>query len=337
MLASPTYPLFHQSSAVTPVYRMTAFNNMTCSACAPFQNNFHYIQSQPPIFCNPLNAPNPFNNTATATLPPNYDKFKMSITTMVMHAERDCGRMFTFTFICQAFQFQRRRLYDVINALEAIGCCKKASVDTIIWNGLRCIPASIRQSFLSYGFNRPDSDIRTLISGDESISMLHLTQSLVLSFIVLQQQTLDIKRVARFLSAENGRFKTTLCKLYQISYILEALGILMKSNVPGMLTLNRPYYFDCNTTPKINLNEFEMDDSIEKVSKVNKHSFKSDIDNSFSSSNSNSSDEADDDDRSSNPLSISNLLSRPKKMVCDDEKKMILSIIRKINLFHFIQ
>jgi hypothetical protein len=59
----------------------------------------------------------------------------------------------------------------------------------------------------------------------------------LLCFLSLRKPTLFIKQVSRFLSRKSGRYKSTLCKLYQISHILEAAGILERSNIPGEITI----------------------------------------------------------------------------------------------------
>lgn len=210
-------------------------------------NNFPYQQAQafisngshPRLSSSSSSVSDKQNNENHAN-----EKFCFSICSFVSLAESQTGSLFTFTSICNMFNIQRRRLYDVINALEAIGCCKKTSVETIIWQGLSFIPERIKYFFSLLNFENPEVDIGILISDDDSISILQLTQSFVLLFIVLQRQILNIKSVAKFLSRKNGRFKTTLCKLYQISHILETLGIFQKSMVPGQIILSKPYYFE---------------------------------------------------------------------------------------------
>ena len=137
------------------------------------------------------------------------EKFSISICSFVSNAEMQYGSLFTFTDICNTYHIQRRRLYDVINALEAIGCCKKTSVDTIFWEGLRFIPEKIKIYFSLFKFENSNVNLDILISKESCISILQLTQSFILLFIVLQKQILDIKKIAVFLSRKNNRFKTT--------------------------------------------------------------------------------------------------------------------------------
>ena len=49
--------------------------------------------------------------------------------------------------------------------------------------------------------------------------------------------------MANWLSKENGRYKTTLCKLYQISFILESVGIVFKDEKKtGQIYIDKKYY-----------------------------------------------------------------------------------------------
>lgn len=226
----------------------------------------------------------------------NNDKFSLSINSFVSYAESKSGSLFTFTDICNTFNIQKRRLYDVINALESIGCCKKTSVDTIVWKGLKFIPECIRNLFLMYHFEQPNADIDILISNESSISILQLAQSFVLLFIVLQRQVLNIKTVASFLSKRNGRFKTTLCKLYQIAHIFETLKIFRKSANTGQVIIMKPYYFEINYQGFSSIPPQLIDESDNIKVEKNKES---------------------------NPLSIQNLLSRPKNSVCSSNSTII--------------
>jgi hypothetical protein len=67
---------------------------------------------------------------------------------------------------------------------------------------------------------------------------------LILSFIAQGKQAMNIKKLAALLSRKNGRFRTTLCKLYQITHILEAVGIMEKSAVTGEVILRKEYCLD---------------------------------------------------------------------------------------------
>lgn len=179
------------------------------------------------------------------------DSFKNSIHMLVSRAERQPFPLFTITQLCSEFGFQRRRLYDVINVLEAIGCCKKTSVDTLIWLHLSNVPISLARSSSEYMLDSDDCDITSLIPNNTSISMGDLALAFMLCFIAMQQRCMSLKEVANFLSRKNGRSKTTLCKLYQVSHILEAVGVITRDrNTKGFIICD-PYFIhiDMKSSP----------------------------------------------------------------------------------------
>ena len=173
------------------------------------------------------------------------DSFRSSIHSFVRKANFDHYPSYTMTQMCHEFGFHKRRLYDVINVFEAIGCCKKTSVDTIMWTGLESIQKTMKKLFYQdFQFDNERVGIDVLLSEKPSISISHLTISLMMLFYTLKTQSLDIKKVATFLSKNNGRFKTTLCKLYQITHILDSLSVIGKSAVPSEVMLLPPYYME---------------------------------------------------------------------------------------------
>jgi hypothetical protein len=48
---------------------------------------------------------------------------------------------------------------------------------------------------------------------------------------------MDIRQISRYLARKTGRRKSTLCKLYQIAHILEAASVIIRSDIPGLITI----------------------------------------------------------------------------------------------------
>ena len=164
----------------------------------------------------------------------NQDSFKLSIYNFVTFADMHSYCTFTMTYLCEKFGFQKRRLYDVINVFEAIGMCKKTTVDTVLWIGRFAIASKINK--MKDKCQSASQDL--IVSNEKCISISHLTTALINSFIINNSQIVDLKTVASLFSQGNNRFKTTLCKLYQISHILEAAKIVCKTESPGKIALS---------------------------------------------------------------------------------------------------
>jgi hypothetical protein len=80
------------------------------------------------------------------------------------------------------------------------------------------------------------------------ICVAGLTVGLIGCFIAHNKRIMNIKKLALILSRKNGRFKTTLCKLYQVIHILEALGVMEKSDITGEVVLRSEYCLDDGDT-----------------------------------------------------------------------------------------
>jgi hypothetical protein len=140
------------------------------------------------------------------------------------------------------FQFQKRRLYDVTSVLSAMGCCERRSNDYLHWFGLSQIPIVFRRLQLDANANCPEANLDSIIGGLEAVAIAPLTVQVVMCFLALHLETIDIRQVSRYLSRATRRHKSTLCKVYQIAHILEAAEIIRRSGSPGQVSI-APQYF----------------------------------------------------------------------------------------------
>jgi hypothetical protein len=65
--------------------------------------------------------------------------------------------------------------------------------------------------------------------------------ALILMFPALRTLEINLRELSAFFSRETKRFKTTLCKLYQITLILGALDIMERTAQPCEVTLKAPF------------------------------------------------------------------------------------------------
>jgi hypothetical protein len=68
-----------------------------------------------------------------------------------------------------------------------------------------------------------------------------LTVSFLLLFAAIRVEVLDLRKVSAFFSRDIGRYKTTLCKLYQIALILGALDVTERHCNVCEIKLLAPY------------------------------------------------------------------------------------------------
>ena len=170
------------------------------------------------------------------------EPFRQSIRDFIQFAETSSIEVHLITAICERFGFQRRRFYDVANVLEAAGVCSKKSVDTLTWIGLKNVPFRLHQLWETARQAGSLNKLSSLFKESNSISISKLTESFLTCFFFSKNKSLDIKKIGLLLSQGSGRYKTTLCKLYQISHILESAGIIIKSANPGEVYISSMFF-----------------------------------------------------------------------------------------------
>lgn len=168
------------------------------------------------------------------------ESFRQSILNLIKYGEQNIGIRISLNYICETFHFQKRRLYDVINVFDIVGICVKLNLETIEWCGLKNVVNKFEAIRKQYNICENQIPDNTIIS-DDCISITQLTLSFIKCILSLKIPCFDIRQISMFLSRSNNRFKTTLCKLYQISHILESAGIIEKTPLPGELILSKHY------------------------------------------------------------------------------------------------
>jgi hypothetical protein len=165
------------------------------------------------------------------------DTFRTSIQSLVLYAESNAPEDYSISRLLTKFHLQKRRMYDVTSVFAVIGCCEKISVDSVRWVGLSKIPSALRKLQRDAGAESADAALDAIIGSCAMVSIASLTMRFVLCFLALRLVTMDIRQISRYLARKTGRRKSTLCKLYQIAHILEAASVMIRSDVPGLVTI----------------------------------------------------------------------------------------------------
>lgn len=178
------------------------------------------------------------------------NNFKTSILKLIETCNKDTTEHYDMFKVASNLNFHKRRFYDVINVLEVIGVCVKLDTDTFLWNGLGNIRDTIHKIAYTNGAFSKDESLAKIIPNEECISIGKVTEHFILCFIALQEQCLNIKKVSFFLSRDNCRAKTTLCKLYQITHVFESMGIITKTENTSEFRLADEYFISPEETSK---------------------------------------------------------------------------------------
>jgi hypothetical protein len=133
-------------------------------------------------------------------------------------------------------------MYDVTTVFCTIGCCQKTSFDHIRWVGFSHIPATLIQLQRDAHADCPNVSLDAIMGVDTTVGISILTARFMLCFLVLRTKSIDIQAVSRYIARWTGRFKSTLCKLYQIAHILEAVAIVTRSEIASKITLAERFF-----------------------------------------------------------------------------------------------
>lgn len=170
------------------------------------------------------------------------DELRISIRSLVKYLESSLASEHGITDLANRFRIKRRRLYDIINVFEAIGFCQKTDLDRVRWNGRGNIMSFIENVATDpelYNCHRTAGDLFPVCC---SVGISSLALSFLRLYYALGTNVLDIRIIGKFLSRGTTRYKSTLCKLYQISYILGAIDITVRNgNQACQVTLHESF------------------------------------------------------------------------------------------------
>jgi hypothetical protein len=128
------------------------------------------------------------------------------------------------------FSIKARRLYDFINILSAIGCCRKSGLGHLIWVGRHQIPAYVANLSITMDIENAEKTLCDLFPVSDCVGMANLTLRFMLMFRAIRVNQLDLRFVGNLFTRKTSRYKSTLCKLYQIAFVLCAAGICIRTS-----------------------------------------------------------------------------------------------------------
>lgn len=151
------------------------------------------------------------------------------------------GKSYSLAALYNAHSISRRRFYDVVNVLTAIGCCKRMEDNKIKWIGTWNIESELVQMKTRSGIENEKLVMGELFNVENCICLMKITMTFLALFATIEADTIDLREAAAFFSRGTWRYKSTLCKLYQITPVLGALRILEKTSTECAVRLLSPY------------------------------------------------------------------------------------------------
>ena len=185
------------------------------------------------------------------------DDLRASIQVFVKSLESTKDNTQTISTLSSRFTIKRRRLYDVINVFEAIGCCEKSGLDSVKWVGRDNIVINLQNLKEKRDIDNRNKKLEDLFPIPCCVGISNLTISFLLLFFAMKIDRIDLRYVSHFFSRNTTRYKTTLCKLYQICYILGSIGVTSRTSQVCEVILNKPYF--SGDIPDIDESKYEQE------------------------------------------------------------------------------
>jgi hypothetical protein len=134
-----------------------------------------------------------------------------------------------------------RRLYDLVNVLASVGCCRRTGPDQLVWLGKSQILPALKTLRQERGIDDESKSLCDLFPVSGCVGLSNLTVNLLLLFSALRSDRVDLRFAGNLFSRQTARYKSTLCKLYQINYTLCAAGVSNRTSQVCEIMLLSPY------------------------------------------------------------------------------------------------
>jgi hypothetical protein len=154
---------------------------------------------------------------------------------------RDIGERRSIFKLYKVHQIKRRRLYDVLNVLAAIGFVTKVPGEEIQCNGRNQILPKMLQQKRSFQIDKFSISLTKLFPPEHSVRLDSLTVTFLLLFPALQVEVIDLHGAGHFFSRGSAKYRTTMKKLSQITLILNASGVTGKTANASEIRILPPF------------------------------------------------------------------------------------------------
>lgn len=170
------------------------------------------------------------------------DVHRKVIKQIVDEMEGSIGTAQSLSNLCAKHALDKRRVYDLFNVFQAIGCCEKISHDLVLWYGKEKAKEYLAVKIREREILNSKQTLEELFPPKECVGLGNLSLNMCLMFFALMNDRLDLRLTAQLFAKGTDRYKSTLCKLYQVSYTLGAADITTRTEKICEVILNPPYF-----------------------------------------------------------------------------------------------
>lgn len=169
------------------------------------------------------------------------EQFVESVSRMIKKLNDNIMATYSLSMLYGINQIPKRRFYDVVNVLTAIGCCRRNQFKIIEWIGSDNIINQFKLLRNTSKLEDCSLSIEGLFDPNQNVSLLSMTNSFVLLLGTLDSDIIDLREAASFLSRGTASYKTILCKLYQIASVFRAVEVFEKTEKVCVFRLLSPF------------------------------------------------------------------------------------------------
>jgi hypothetical protein len=174
-------------------------------------------------------------------IPANSADLRSLIAQFIQNCELQLRKSVALTDISSQYGIKMRRLYDIINIFSALGCCSKPGQHCVTWTGLVNLTSHLHDAGRTRGLDQPGTTLTSLFRSPYPFGMGNLCVDFLLLYAALGTRHLDLRMAATLFSSGARKFRSTLCKLYQIAFILCPAGVTAQTDQPRQVALRDPY------------------------------------------------------------------------------------------------
>lgn len=167
-----------------------------------------------------------------------------SIMNDIVEMAMNNSNLVKMSFLTNDRGYEKRRVYDLLNVLCAIGICGKVSSNGYRWNGFGHLHEVVKSLGRELELLAMRSDGLELIRLPESAHIGIVVKHFIWTFLYFGNSSVNIHRATNIMTSNSNARKKVLRRLYLVTHVLEHVNVVRHAAEIGEYEL----VFDVNET-----------------------------------------------------------------------------------------
>lgn len=129
-------------------------------------------------------------------------------------------------YLTREKKYEKRRIYDLVNVLSAVGICTRAWVNSFHWNGLDNVRNALKEMGKELELRAFQDCILTNLQLPASAQLGIVVKNFLWIFLYFGRRSANIHCAASILASEYVSQKKVLRRLYLVTQVLEHTGVV---------------------------------------------------------------------------------------------------------------